>query len=119
MMNNLKNSIQLIGNLGKDIEIKEISNGNKVARMTLATNDYYKNQKGEYIQQTQWHTLVAWGKTAELMAKTLKKGSSVVIKGKLEHRTYEDKEGNNKYISEVRVLEFMNMTKAEKEAVPF
>ena len=118
-MNNLKNSVQLIGNLGKDVEIKELSTGGKVARFTLATNDYYKNNRGEVIKETQWHSLVAWGKTAELMAKVLKKGSSVVIQGKLVHRTYEDKEGNIKYTSEVKVNEFINMTKAEKETVPF
>jgi len=118
-MNNLKNSVQLIGNLGKDIELKEISNGSKVARFTLATNDYYKNNKGEVVKETQWHTIVAWNKTAELMAKILKKGSSVVLNGKLVHRTYEDKDGNIRYTSEVKAHEFINMTKMEKEAVPF
>lgn len=118
-MNNLKNSVQLIGNLGRDVELKEISTGSKVARFTLATNDYYKNNKGEIVKETQWHSIVSWGKTAELMAKVLKKGSSVVLQGKLIHRTYEDKEGNIKYTSEVKAYEFINMTKAEKEAVPF
>ena len=118
-MNNLKNSVQLIGNLGRDVELKEIANGSKVAKFTLATNDYYKNNKGELVKETQWHSIVAWGKTAELMAKVLKKGSNVVLQGKLVHRTYEDKEGNIKYTSEVKVNEFINMTKAEKEAVPF
>jgi single-strand DNA-binding protein len=118
-MNNLKNSVQLIGNLGRDVELKEISNGSKVAKFTLATNDYYKNNKGEVIKETQWHTVVAWGKTAEQMAKILKKGSNVVVQGKLVHRTYEDKEGNVKYTSEVKVNEFINMTKQETEEVPF
>ena len=118
-MNNLKNTVQLIGNLGRDVELKEISTGSKVANFTLATNDYYKNNKGELVKETQWHTIVAWGKTAELMAKILKKGNTVVLQGKLVHRTYEDKDGNQKYTSEVKVHEFMNMTKPEKEAVPF
>lgn len=118
-MNNLKNCVQLIGNLGRDVELKEISNGSKVAKFTLATNDYYKNNKGEIVKDTQWHSIVAWGKTAELMAKVLKKGSSVALQGKLVHRTYEDKDGNIKYTSEVKAHEFMNMTKAEKEATPF
>ena len=118
-MNSLKNSVQLIGNLGRDVELREISNGSKVARFTLATNDYYKNNKGDVIKETQWHSIVAWGKTAELMAKVLRKGSNVVLNGKLVHRTYEDKEGNIKYTSEVKVHEFINMTKVEKEAVPF
>ena len=118
-MNNLKNSVQLIGNLGKDIELREVANGSKVARFTLATNDYYKNNKGEVVKETQWHTIVAWNKTAELMSKILKKGSTVVLNGKLVHRTYEDKDGNVRYTSEVKAHEFINMTKAEKEAVPF
>lgn len=118
-MNNLKNSVQLIGNLGRDVELKEISTGSKVANFTLATNDYYKNNKGEQVKETQWHSIVAWGKTAELMAKVLKKGSSVVLQGKLVHRTYEDKDGNVRYTSEVKVHEFINMSKPEKEAVPF
>ena len=118
-MNNLKNSVQLIGNLGKDVELKEISTGSKVANFTMATNDYYKNNRGELVKETQWHSIVAWGKTAELMAKHLRKGSSVVLHGKLIHRTYEDKEGNIKYTSEVKATEFINMTRAEKEAVPF
>ncbi|MDF1699443.1 MAG: single-stranded DNA-binding protein [Saprospiraceae bacterium] len=118
-MNNLKNSVQLIGNLGKDVDLREVSSGSKVARFTLATNDYYKNNKGEVIKETQWHSIVAWGKTAELMAKVLKKGNNVVLHGKLVHRTYEDKEGNIKYTSEVKVNEFINMTRPEKEAVPF
>lgn len=118
-MNNLKNCVQLIGNLGRDVELKELSNGNKVAKFTVATNDYYKNNKGEVIKETQWHSIVAWGKTAELMSKVLKKGSNVVIQGKLVHRTYEDKDGNIKYTSEVKAYEFINMTRVEKEAVPF
>lgn len=118
-MNNLKNSVQLIGNLGKDVELKEISTGSKVANFTMATNDFYKNNKGDLVKETQWHSIVAWGKTAELMAKHLKKGSTIVLQGKLIHRTYEDKQGNIKYTSEVKAYEFINMTRTEKEAVPF
>jgi len=118
-MNNLKNSVQLIGNLGRDVELKTIASGSQVAKITIATNDYYKNNKGETITETQWHNLVAWGKTAELMAKLLKKGSEVAIQGKLMHRSYEDKEGNVRYTSEVKVNEFMKVSKQEKEPLPF
>ncbi len=118
-MNTLKNSVQLIGNLGKDIELKEISSGNMMARITIATNDYYKNNKGEVMKETQWHNLVAWGKQAENMAKTLSKGNEVVVRGKLVHRSYEDKDGNIRYTSEVKVSEFMKVSRVEKEAVPF
>ena len=118
-MNTLKNSVTLIGNLGKEVELKELSNGNKVARIVLATNDFYKNNKGEPITETQWHNLVAWGKTAEFMANNLSKGSEVAIQGKLVHRSYEDKDGNMRYVSEVKVNEFMKVSRQEKEAVPF
>ena len=118
-MNTLKNSVQLIGNLGKDIELKEVANGSKMAKLTIATNDYYKNNKGETIKETQWHNLVAWGRNAELMAQILEKGNEVAIQGKLVHRMYEDKEGNVKYTSEVKVNEFIKITKSEKAVAPF
>ncbi len=118
-MNTLKNSVQLIGNLGKDVELKDLPNGGKLAKLTIATNDYYKNNKGEQMKETQWHNLVAWGNNAENMAKILSKGNEVVIQGKLVHRKYEDKDGNIRYASEVRVNEFVKISKMEKEAVPF
>jgi len=118
-MNILRNSVTLIGNLGRDIEVKELSSGTKVARITIATNDYYKNNKGETITDTQWHNLVAWGGTAERMASMLHKGSEVAIQGKLVHSSYEDKDGNMRYKSEVKINDFVKMAKKEKEAVPF
>ncbi len=90
-----------------------------MARIVIATNDFYKNNKGEPITETQWHNLVAWGKTAEHMANTLSKGSEVAIQGKLVHRSYEDKDGNIRYTSEVKVNEFLKVSRQEKEAVPF
>ena len=118
-MNTLKNSVQLIGNLGKDIELKTLESGTKLAKLTIATNDYYKNNKGEVIQETQWHNLIAWGATAENMSKLLSKGNEVIVRGKLMHRSYEDNAGNTKYLSEVKVSEFVKVSKMEKEAVPF
>lgn len=118
-MNTLKNSVKLIGNLGKDVEIKQLASGSKVAKIILATNDYYKNNKGETVTDTQWHNLVAWGKTAERMADMLQKGSEVAVQGKLVHRTYEDKDGNVRYTSEVKINEFLKVSKMEKEAAPF
>lgn len=116
-MNTLRNSVQLIGNLGKDVLIKTFENGNKVARFSLATNEYYKNNKGEKVQETQWHNIVAWGKTAEFMEKSLSKGSEVAIKGKLTHRSYNDKDGATKYLTEIVAQEFVKMNK--EETVPF
>ena len=118
-MNTLSNSVSLIGRLGKEVEIKEISNGNKVAKILIATNDFYKNNKGEVMKETQWHNLVAWGKTAELMSNVLNKGSEVAIQGKLVHRTFEDKDGNQRYVSEVKVNDFLKVSRVEKEPAPF
>lgn len=106
-MNQLRNKVQLIGHLGADPEVKALDGGKMVAKMTLATNDYYKNQKGEKIEETQWHQLVAWNKSAEFAEKYLKKGKEVAIEGKLSNRSYEDKDGNKRYVSEVVVNDFL------------
>lgn len=118
-MNTLRNSVQLIGNLGKDIDLKSLDNGSKLAKITIATNEYYKNNKGEKVQDTQWHNAVAWGNLAENMSKILDKGNEVAIKGKLTHRSYEDKEGTTRYFSEVLVTEFMKITKKVEVNTPF
>ena len=108
-MNSLKNSVQLIGHLGKDPEYKQLEDGKSIAKVTIATNDIYKNAKGEKVIETQWHHLIGWGKVAELMNKYLKKGSEVAIQGKLTHRSYEDQEGITRYFSEVVIQEFMRL----------
>lgn len=100
-MKNLRNTVQLIGNLGADPEVKHLESGKTVAKFSVATSDKYTNQKGEKVQDTTWHNCVAWGKTAEIAEKFLKKGDEVVLEGKLTNRSYEDKEGVKKYISEV------------------
>lgn len=108
----LKNKVQLIGNLGNAPEIRNTENGKKLARFSVATNETYKNQKGEKITETQWHNLIAWGKLADLAEKFLSKGSEVAIEGKLMSRTYTDKEGNKKYITEVQVNELLMLGRA-------
>ena len=108
-MNNLRNNVQLIGNLGKDVEFKQLENGNAIARVTLATKEVYKKSDGNRQVDTQWHQLVGWGKVAEIMHVLLKKGREVAVKGKLTHRSYDDKDGNKRYRSEVVVNEFMLM----------
>ena len=107
MNNSLRNSVRLIGHLGSNPEIKEFDGGKKVARFTIATNDSYKNKDGEKIENTEWHSLVAWGKTAEIAEKYLEKGKEVAIEGKLTHRSYDDKDGNKRYTTEVVVNEFV------------
>ena len=103
----LKNKVQLIGNLGNAPEIKSIESGKKMARFSIATNENYRNLKGEKVTETTWHNLVAWGKVAELAEKFLQKGNEVVIEGKLINRSYTDKDGIKKYISEVQVNELL------------
>ncbi len=110
----LKNKVQLIGNLGNNPEVKSLDGGKKVARFNVATSESYRNTKGEKITETQWHTLVAWGKVAEIAEKFLQKGSEVAIEGKLINRSYNDKEGNKKYITEVQVNEILMFGKENK-----
>jgi single-strand DNA-binding protein len=103
----LKNKVQLIGNLGANPEIKTLDGGKKLARFNVATSENYRNAKGEKVTETQWHTLIAWGKVAEIAEKHLKKGSEVAIEGKLISRSYNDKDGNKKYVTEVQVNEVL------------
>jgi len=110
-MSSLRNSVQLIGHLGKDPEVKQLESGRFVAKVSIATNDIYKNAKGEKVIETQWHNLVTWGKNAENMQKICRKGDEVAIQGKLTHRSYEDKEGATKYITEIVVNEFVKLSK--------
>ena len=110
-MNNLRNSVRLIGNLGAAPEVKNLDKGNKVAKLSLATSESYTNAKGEKVKDTQWHNLVAWGKTAEIAEKYLSKGSEVAIEGKLTSHSYTDKEGVKKYVTEVVVNEILMLDK--------
>lgn len=116
-MKSLKNSVQLIGHLGSDVEFKELESGRKFSKFSLATNEYYKNSEGEKVQNTQWHNITAWGNLAENMHEYLKKGNLVAIRGKIEYRTYENKEGEKKYFTEINAAEFISMSK--KTEVPF
>ena len=106
-MNNLKNRVNLIGNLGFDPEVKELESGKKFARISLATSESYKNNNGEQVKNTEWHNLVAWGPKASFAEKYLKKGNEVAIEGKLSHRSYDDDKGNKRYVTEVVVNDFL------------
>jgi single-strand DNA-binding protein len=101
IMSNLKNQVQLIGNLGNTPEIITLESGAKLAKFSLATNETYTNKKGEKVTDTQWHNVVAWNKTAELIEKFLDKGKEVAIQGKLTSRSWDDQDGNKRYITEV------------------
>lgn len=113
----LKNKVQLIGHLGNAPEVKTTESGKKLARFSVATNESYRNAKGEKVTETTWHNLVAWGKVADIAEKYLNKGSEVAIEGKLINRSYSDKDGNKKYITEVQVNELLMLgSKAEASA---
>jgi single-strand DNA-binding protein len=100
-MNSLKNRVQLIGHLGMNPEIKTLESGKKLAKFSMATNDYYKNAKGEKVEETEWHNIIAWNKTAELAEMFLEKGKEVAIEGKLTTRSWDDEKGNKRYITEI------------------
>lgn len=110
-MNALRNKVQLIGNLGQDPEVVNLDGGSKLAKFSIATNETYKNTKGERITETQWHNIVVWGKLADVVEKFLIKGSEVAVEGKLIHRTYETKEGEKRYVSEIKCNELLMLGK--------
>ena len=110
-MNTLRNKVQLIGNLGNDPEIINLESGKTLAKFSIATNESYKNASGEKVTDTQWHNVVAWGKTAEIIEKYVIKGKEVAIEGKLTSRSYETKEGEKRYITEVVCNELLMLGK--------
>ncbi|MBT7850229.1 MAG: single-stranded DNA-binding protein [Flavobacteriaceae bacterium] len=106
-MNTLRNKVQLIGNLGNDPEIITLDSGKKLAKFSLATNEYYKDADGQKQTKTDWHNLVAWNKTAEIIENYVTKGKEIAVEGKLTSRSYETKEGEKRYITEVVVNEVL------------
>ena len=110
-MSTLRNKVQLIGHVGNDPEIKTFDGKKKLAKLNVATNESYKNDKGEKVEETQWHSLIAWGKTADIIEKYVVKGKEIAIEGKLTHRSYEDKNGEKRYVTEVVIDELMLLGK--------
>lgn len=110
-MNALRNKVQLIGHLGQDPEIVDLDSGKKLVRFSIATNEVYRDGNGDKVTDTQWHNVVAWGKTADIVAQYLSKGNEVAVEGKLIHRTYESKEGEKRYVTEVRCNELLMLSK--------
>ena len=114
-MNSLANRVTLIGNLGKDPETKTTETGKKITHFTLATNDGYKNNEGERVKETTWHNIVAWNGLADIAGKYLKKGKEVAVEGRIVYRTYEDKKGVSKNITEI-VLNDLVLLRNGKES---
>jgi single-strand DNA-binding protein len=107
----MKNRVQLIGRVGQDPEVKNLEGGKKVATITIATNDVYYKDNGDKVEQTEWHRVTAWGKTAEIIEKYVTKGKEIAIEGKLTHRTYEDKNGEKRYVTDIVANEVLLLGK--------
>jgi single-strand DNA-binding protein len=116
-MSNFRNHVQLIGNVGEDPKITLLDGGRKVARFPMATNEYYTNAQGEKIQNTDWHQVVAWGKTADILEKYTAKGSEIGVQGKIKTRSYTTEDGNQRYVTEIVADEVLLLgSKAAQEA---
>ena len=103
----LRNKVTLIGHTGKDVEVVNFENGGIKASVSLATNDYYTNAQGEKVEDTQWHNLVAFGKTAEIMQKYVTNGKEIAVEGKIIYRSYDTQDGQKRYITEIRIDELV------------
>jgi single-strand DNA-binding protein len=112
-MTTLRNNVQLIGRAGRTPEIKTFDKDRKLARFSMATNEVYYNQKGERVEETQWHNLVAWGKTADIIEKLITKGKEIAVSGKLINRNWDDKDGNKRYATEVEINQIIAFGKSE------
>ena len=109
----MRNKVQLIGNVGKEPTVMSLDDGKKLAKVSLATNEHYRNGKGDKVQTTEWHNLVAWGKTAEIIENYVAKGKEIAVEGKLASRSYEDNEGVKRYVTEVVISEILLLGKSD------
>lgn len=110
----LRNHVQLIGRIGSDTELKTLESGRNLLNISIATKEFYKDKEGNKQDRTEWHRLVAWGKTAELIDKIVNKGDEIAVEGKLTHRSYE-KDGETRYTTEVLVNEFLLLNSVEQK----
>ena len=106
-MSTLRNKVQLIGNIGNEPKITNLESGNKVARFSMATNEYYRNAQGEKVQATQWHYVVAWDKKADIIEQYTYKGKEIAIEGKLISRSYTNEMGVKCYVTEIVASEIL------------
>ena len=112
-MNALRNQAQLIGYVGNDPEITELQGGKKLAKFSLATNEIYNNAAGERTVSTEWHTIIAWDRQAEIAEKYVQKGKEIAVSGRITHRSYDDNEGQKKRITEIRCSDLLLLGKPE------
>jgi single-strand DNA-binding protein len=114
-MNALRNKVQLIGRLGQDPKIITFDEGRSKVNFSVATNESYPDNDGDKAERTQWHKTVAWGPLSDIMGQYLKKGPEVAIEGRLHYRTYDDKEGNTRYVTEIVAKELLMLDKKPAE----
>mgnify|MGYP003537318532 FL=1 len=107
----MKNRVQLIGHVGQDPEIKNLEAGKKLANISIATNEVYYRDNGDKVEKTEWHRVTAWGKVADIIEKYVAKGKEIAIEGKLTHRSYDDKDGNKRYVTEIVANEILLLSK--------
>ena len=107
----MKNTVQLIGHVGQDPEVKSLEGGKKLANISIATNEVYYKENGDKVEKTEWHRVSAWGKTADIIEKYVTKGKEIAIEGKLTHRSYDDKDGVKRFITEVVANEVLLLGK--------
>lgn len=100
------NKVILLGTLGADPDLRQTSNGVSVCAVSIATSETWTDKQGERQEKTEWHKLVAWGKTGELIAQYFGKGSRIMVEGSLQTRSFDDKEGNKRYVTEIKVDSF-------------
>lgn len=110
-MNALRNKVQLIGRVGQDPEVTTLEGGNKVAKFSIATNEFYTSKTGEKVENTYWHRIVAWGKTADVIEKYVNKGKEIAVEGKLTTRNWEDKQGQKHFMTEIVCNELLLLSK--------
>ncbi|CAM3764925.1 single-stranded DNA-binding protein [Flavobacterium cucumis] len=107
----MKNSVQLIGKVGQEPEIRNLEGGKKIANISIATSEVYYRENGDKVEQTQWHRVTAWGKTADIIERFVTKGKEIAIEGKLTHKSYEDKDGIKRFVSQVFAKEILLISK--------
>lgn len=115
-MSSMKNRVQLIGNLGRDPEVKNFEKGVVRASFTVATNESYKNSDGETVEHVEWHQVIAWKHTAQFAEKHLSKGTKVVIDGKISNRSFESKNGERKYVTEIIAQDIVILSQKKETA---
>jgi single-strand DNA-binding protein len=113
-MKNMRNSVRLVGNVGVDPRITNFESGKKKASLVLATNERYKNAQGEWVSETQWHQVVAWGREAAIIEKFVEKGKELSVEGKLVHRNFTDKSGATRYVTEIVLSDLLLMNQPRR-----